>query len=246
MDGRAHRKDGVVGNRILVLRLRKIAQDGPGYRIKPVHWNDVSQKRLPCTRSVVVGGGVIELAGRIGTYPIDETGLTKLRKIAAAHLVRRVGIKICTRGARRIYLKIGEEKQLVFLRKHARDVHRTADGEAQGREPVNRFLKARLVHKVIGGIEHLVPLVPVPSAMQFTGAGLGDHIDVGARRNTELGVCNVRLDVKLLNGIWGGADSPDVGENRVIEYAVQGEVVLLAPVPVYGRAEAATTDGNGE
>ncbi len=85
-----------------------------------------------------------------------------------------------------------------------RDLDRSAEVAAQGLIAVDGLDDAGLVVEEIGGVEHLVALVPVGSAVKILAAVLGDEINLRPALETVLGRIVVQLHVHF-------GDSVEVG-----------------------------------
>jgi hypothetical protein len=73
--------------------------------------------------------------------------------------------------------------------------------------------------------------------VELIGSGARHNVDIGAAADGELGVCDVRLNVELLDGVRRRSNHPGIGIDLVVEDAVHREVILFAALSVDGRAD---------
>jgi hypothetical protein len=78
------------------------------------------------------------------------------------------------------------------------DKERPSDLKAELVLAKSWLLIVEIVVEEVGGVERTVSQKLPNRAMKLIGAGLGDHVHVRARRDAELGVSNLGLNVELL------------------------------------------------
>ena len=100
--------------------------------------------------------------------------------------------------------------------------------------------------RVRSGIENVVSNEFVNDPMEVIRSRAGHEIDIGSRTDRKLGVCDVRLDVKLLDRIRRRADGEGIGKESIVQHSVHCVVVLLRPLPVDRRAHRSSSKLHGE
>ena len=125
-------------------------------------------------------------------------------------------------------------------------MQRTARSDAVLVLSEGRFFVVEIVVEEVGRVKLVVSEKFPDCAVKLIGSGLGSHIYVSAGGDAELGICNLGLDVKLLNRVRRRTDGPRVVEDRVVEYTVKREVILLPALTIDRGTDPAAADGNNK